>query len=387
MTEQELSKRQYQFVLLILLLVIGFVIFQQIRPYYGGLLGACTLYAILRGQMKSLTEKRGFGKGFAATLILLEAIFIFLIPLTAIGFFAADTISGIKIDPEAIKNFVMQNVDYLERRFKIQIFTPENLSFIPKLGGDLVQSIASNTYSFVINAIFILFILYFMLYSNNEFETAIRELLPFTAENKNTFLHETKSIIQASALGIPLLALIQGIFAYVGYLIFGVPNPILYAVLTAFATIIPVVGTGIVFVPIAIVLLFQQKYLPGIGVLLYGFIVIGSVDNIFRLLLQKQLANIHPLITLFGVVVGIPLFGFWGVIFGPLLLSMFFLFLNMYRHDYIPGSTAAPHVTTEMKPKDFKEIRKIKIPKPVKKEEKQTSSQSGEINEKEKPSN
>jgi len=386
MNDHELSKKQYQFVLLILLLAMGFVIFHQIRPYYGSLLGACTLYAILRSQMKTLTEKRRLGKGLAATLILLESIFIFLIPLTGIGFFVADTISGIKIDPEAIKNFVMQNVDYLEKRFKIQIFTPENLSFIPKLGGDLVQSIASNTYSFVINAIFMLFILYFMLYSSKEFELAIRELLPFTAENKNTFLHETKSIIQASALGIPLLALIQGVFAYFGYMIFGVTNPIVFAILTAFATIIPVVGTGIVFVPIAIVLLFQQKYVPGIGVLLYGFIVIGSVDNVFRLLLQKQLADIHPLITLFGVVIGIPLFGFWGVIFGPLLLSMFFLFLNMYRHDYIPGSTTAPHVTTVMKPKDFKEIRKIKIPRPVRKETAETSSQSSQDNKKEKSS-
>lgn len=77
--------------------------------------------------------------------------------------------------------------------------------------------------------------------------------------------------------------------------------------------------------------------------------IIGGVDNVARLLLQKKLADIHPLITVFGVLIGIPLFGFWGVIFGPLLLSLFILFFNMYRHEYVPGSKAEPRVTTRLK--------------------------------------
>ena len=358
MTDQALSKKQYQYILLILILAIGFIIFQQMRPYIGGFLGASTLYVLLRGQMKVLTVKKKMSRGLAATLILLEALFIFLIPLTGIGFLAVDTISGIKIDPDALKESVINVIDAIENRFNIKLFTPENMSFIPKLGTNLVQALAANSYSFVMNTVVILFVLYFMLYGSDDFEATIREILPFSPENKQSFVRETKSIIQANALGIPLLAIIQGFFAYLGYLIIGVSSPVLYAVLTAFATIIPLVGTAVVYIPLAIAFVIQHRYGAAIAVALYGMIVIGTVDNIFRLLLQKKLADIHPLITIFGVIIGIPMFGFWGVIFGPLILSLFILFFNMSRHDYIEGSVALPVVTTKFVKKDESKPRK-----------------------------
>ncbi len=380
MTDQALSGKQYRYILLILILAIGFILFQQLRPYIGGFLGASTLYVLLRGQMRILTEKKKFSRGLAATLILLEALFIFLIPLTGIGFLAVDTISGIKIDTEIIRETVLNFVDNIENRFNIQLFTPENLSFIPKLGTNLVQTLATSSYTFVMNSVVVLFVLYFMLYDYRDFETTIREILPFTPENKQTFVHETKSIIQANALGIPLLAIIQGVFAYIGYLIIGVSSPVLYAVLTAFATIIPLVGTAVVYIPLAIAFVLEHKYGSAIAVALYGVIIIGTVDNIFRLLLQKKLADIHPLITIFGVIFGIPLFGFWGVIFGPLLISVFILFFNMYRKDYIPGSVAKTHVTSNFKARDYKEIRNIKFPAHLSKNKQKNDS--GKKNEK-----
>ncbi|HXL01475.1 MAG TPA: AI-2E family transporter, partial [Dysgonamonadaceae bacterium] len=158
------------------------------------------------------------------------------------------------------------------------------------------------------------------------------------------------------AIGIPLLAIIQGMFAYGGYLFFGVSNALLYAVLTAFATILPIVGTTIVWLPLGISIMIGGDLRAGLGLIAYGFFVISTVDNVIRFILQKQLADIHPLITVFGVLIGIPMFGFWGVIFGPLLLSLFILFFNMYRHEYIPGSIAEPRVTTRNK------TRKMKIP-------------------------
>lgn len=193
-----------------------------------------------------------------------------------------------------------------------------------------------------------------MLFSSDEFEIAIREILPFKEENKQIMVEETRNIIQANAVGIPLMALIQGFFAYLGYILFGVENAILYAILTAFSTIIPLVGTTIVWGPIGIALLLNGDYMNGIGVLLYGFIIIGGVDNVARFLLQKIMADIHPLITVIGVFIGFPMFGFWGVIFGPLLLSLFILFVNMYRHEYVPGSKAEPRVTTRIKTPSLK---------------------------------
>ena len=235
-------------------------------------------------------------------------------------------------------------------------FTPENLSRLPKLGTNLLQVVGNRIYYFVINILVILFVLYYMLFSNDEFDRSIREILPFKEENKQILSEETNLIIQANAIGIPLMAIIQGVFAYVGYLIFGVESSCSMQ-FTAFATILPLVGTMIIWVPIGISMLVAGDYVNGIGLMIYGLVIIGGVDNVARFLLQKKLADIHPLITVFGVLIGIPMFGFWGVILGPLILSLFILFFNMYRHEYVKGSKAEPRVTTRMK------ARKVSIPR------------------------
>ena len=96
--------------------------------------------------------------------------------------------------------------------------------------------------------------------------------------------------------------------------------------------------------PIGISALLSGDIVRGIILLSYGLLIIGGSDAILRLCF-KRLANIHPLIT-FWSIDGTCHFWFWGIIFGPLLLSMFLLLLNMYRHDYIKGSVAEPRITT-----------------------------------------
>ena len=340
---------RYKYILVGLILFLGLIIFRFTRPYMSGFLGAATLYVIVNGQQKFLTEKLKLKKSLSALLIVLEVLIFILLPLTGITFLVIDTFSGITINPEAILRQVNDFVDALEERLGFNFFTPENLAIIPRAGSNILQLLGNSAYSLVINIVVILFVLYYMLYSNSEFERAIREILPFKEENKQILAEETRLIIQANAIGIPLLAIIQGFFAYLGYLFFGVENAILYAILTAFATILPIIGTTIVWAPISIGMMIGGDVVNGIGLLVYGFFIIGGVDNVARLLLQKKLADIHPLITVFGVLIGIPMFGFWGVIFGPLILSLFILFFNMYRHEYVAGSKAQPRVTTRLK--------------------------------------
>ncbi|MEN6322027.1 MAG: AI-2E family transporter [Proteiniphilum sp.] len=354
--EKEKKNVQYKYILIGFLILLGLIIFKFIRPYMSGFLGAATLYVIVNGQQKYLTLKLNVRKSLSALIIVLEVLFFILLPLTGIAFLIIDTFSGITIDPEAILAKVNDFIALLEEKVGFNIFTPENLAAIPRAGSNILQALGNGVYTFVINVIVILFVLYYMLLNNDDFEKAIREILPFKEENKQIVAEETRLIIQANAIGIPLLAIIQGFFAYMGYLLFGVESAILYAILTAFSTIIPIVGTAIVWAPIGIGLLLNADYVNGIGLLAYGFFIIGGVDNVARFLLQKKLADIHPLITVFGVLIGLPMFGFWGVIFGPLILSLFILFFNMYRHEYVPGSKAEPRVTTRYK------IRKVRIP-------------------------
>ena len=328
----------------ILMLIIG----KHALPYMSGVLGALTIYVLLRGQMKWLVERKRWGRSWAASLLTVEAIFFFLIPLMGIVLMLIDLFST--FDPESLNVLTTQAqemIQQVEDRFGIELWSEENLQKLTSVSTSLVKGLLQGMSSFFLNAFVILFLLYFMLRGYDHFESAVEELLPFTGKNKRTVSSETISIVKSNAIGIPVLALVQGVFAYIGYLIFGVENALLFAVLTTFTTIIPVLGTMIVWVPMAIIMGINGDWLNAILLGAYGFIVIGGVDNVARLLLQKQMANIHPLITIFGVFIGLSLFGFWGVIFGPLILSLIVLFINLYRHDYVPGSKAKPSASTD----------------------------------------
>ena len=353
----DLSKKiSYKYVLIGLLIVLGLIIFNFARIYLSGFLGAATLYVILSGQHKYLTQKLKFSRSASALLLVFEALFLFLIPLTGIALLVVSTISDITIDPEAILLSINEFATVIEERVGVNLLTTDNLSVLPGMAANILQTLGSGIFSFAINMIVILFVLYYMLYSSESFEKAIKEMLPFKDENKQILGEETRLIIQANAIGIPVLGFIQGLFAYFGYVLFGVEGALLFAVLTAFASLVPLLGTMLVYVPISIGMVLAGDFATGIGMFIYGFLIIGGVDNVARFILQKRLADIHPLITVFGVLIGIAMFGFWGVIFGPLILSLFMLFVNMYRHEYVPGSIAEPRITTR-----YKEDGKVKM--------------------------
>lgn len=174
-----------------------------------------------------------------------------------------------------------------------------------------------------------------MLYEGKSMEHYISTLLPFKAENKVEVLKKVQLMVRSNAIGIPLLAIIQGFISLGGYLICDAPNPFLSAMLTAFASVIPIVGTVLVWGPITVYFLVVGNWVSALMMLGYGAIIVSQCDNLIRFLLQKKMADVHPLITIFGVVAGLPLFGFMGIIFGPLLVSLFLLFVDMFRKEFL----------------------------------------------------
>ena len=97
---------------------------------------------------------------------------------------------------------------------------------------------------------------------------------------------------------------------------------------------LPIVGAAVAYIPVAVLLFASGHPTKGIIMLIFGFGIIGSVDNIFRFWLQKKLGDVHPLITVFGVIIGINLFGFIGLIFGPLLIALFILLIRIYANEF-----------------------------------------------------
>jgi predicted PurR-regulated permease PerM len=132
-----------------------------------------------------------------------------------------------------------------------------------------------------------------------------------------------------------VLAIVQGLVASLGYWIFGLSEPIFWGIMTGFFSFVPFVGSALIWLPAAIYLFSIGHTWQAIATILYGFIVIGSIDNIFRFVFQKKFADVPPLITVFGVIAGFNLFGLVGLVFGPLILSWLIILIEIYYEEYM----------------------------------------------------
>jgi predicted PurR-regulated permease PerM len=174
-----------------------------------------------------------------------------------------------------------------------------------------------------------------MLVANKKLENWVYNFIPLKDNNVALMGTELKSLVISNAVGIPLVAILQGIVGLICYLFLGVNDVWFWFLFTCIASMIPFVGAALAYVPLSLIFFAQDHTIKGIILLIYGFGVIGTVDNVFRFVLQKRMGDVHPLITVFGVIIGINLFGFIGLIFGPILISMFILLVKIYMNEYV----------------------------------------------------
>ncbi len=320
--------------LLLLIFVLGIVLFRQIQPFFSGILGAMTLYILLRKPCFRLTEKTG-RPTLSASIILICTILFIVIPLSLLTWFIISKLQQVNWNTSDILAPAMQAIDIVKEKFKIDLISEKSITFIAGKVTSLGQSIINGIGDFFINIAAALILLFFLLTGGRKMEDYLSSLIPMKNINKRETIDKINVMVKSNAIGIPMLALIQGLIAWVGYVFFGVPNAFLAAFLTGLCSIVPIVGTTVVWVPMAVYFAVMGLWGKAIGLLLFGTICISQSDNLFRFILQKKLADTHPLITISGVVIGLPLFGFIGIIFGPLLVSLFLLFIDMFRKEYL----------------------------------------------------
>ncbi|MBD9177715.1 MAG: AI-2E family transporter [Odoribacter splanchnicus] len=331
-------KEQYwRYSLIVIILLMGVVIFFQVTPFLGGVLGASTIYILLRRQAFYLTEQRHFKRSIMAICMLLETILIFLVPLALLVWLVVSQLQAVNLNPHSLLAPVEQVTAFIREKTGYDVLSSGNvqsmISILPKVG----QAVMGGIGSFAVNVLVLLLVLYFMLTGGRRMEAYIGDILPFNKRNKKEVLHEFHMVVRSNAIGVPLLAILQGAVAMLGYYIFGAPGALLWGIVSCFATIIPVVGTAIIWIPLVVYLAINGSWGYAIGLAAYCIVIVSNVDNLIRSVLQKKMADTHPLITIFGVVIGLPLFGFMGVIFGPLLLAIFVLCVKIFKAEYLEG--------------------------------------------------
>ena len=223
------TKEQYwKYSLITIILVMGVVIFFKATPFLGGLLGAATIYILLRNQMLYLIEKKHMKKSLMATLMLIETILIFLIPISLVVWLLISKLQAINLDPKSLMEPIGHVSKLVQEKTGYDVLSKGNigalLSVLPKVGQILMGSISN----FIINVLVLILVLYFMLVGGRKMEDYIIDILPFNQRNKRDVLHEFHMVVKSNAIGVPLLAIIQGGIAMLGYYIFGAPEVILW---------------------------------------------------------------------------------------------------------------------------------------------------------------
>lgn len=314
------------------LITIAVIIFKQLHFFFGAFLGAFTIYVVLRDFHFKLTEKKGW-KPWLSSLFM---VILTTIVLLALGFLLVELVASeiSVIDTSKIISDINDFIKNISSKIGFKILPENILSSAKGILGSLASSVANTTYSFAANIFMMIMILYFMFMGGRKMERSIIQYIPFSKEQTSTLKSETKKVIYSNAIGMPLILIIQAIVASFIYWIMGINGSIFWGFLTAICGLLPVVGCMIIYVPIGIFLMLNGHIWQGIIEIAYGLLVISNIDNLLRIVLMKKMTNTHPLIVIFGVVLGIPLFGFWGIIFGPLLISGFFLLVKMYYREY-----------------------------------------------------
>ncbi|RYE24928.1 MAG: AI-2E family transporter [Sphingobacteriales bacterium] len=322
--------------LYLLILLIGIVVVWQLYYFVPGFLLAITLYILCRKTFFRLTEKRGWKRGLAAMVLILLTILILALPIWAVVEVLIPKVDFLITNSSTLiaKGTVM--LTQIKQKFPQVQVSQEQLQAGVQRAVMLLPGILGTTASVITNFVVALFVVYFMFLGGRKMEHDLLEVLPLKPESKMSIWKETHTLVVSNAIGIPVLAFLQAIVASLGYWIFGVQEYLVWGLLTGVCSLLPVVGTMIIWVPIVAYMFAVNHTGPAIGLTLYSVIVISNIDNVLRFTILKKIGDVHPLITVFGVLLGLQLFGIMGLIFGPLFISYFILLVKVYRAEFEP---------------------------------------------------
>lgn len=339
------------------LIITSIFLYFVYKPFLTALILAAILATAFRPLYKRIAKafKKREGLAAFATCILISVLII--VPLTIFILLlakqATDTYLFVKEkvleggldwliawEPGAIiydmLNWVSQQLDGIINLDEIDI-----KGSIIGLARDVAQFLAAQSGSilkgfgwFIISFFIMIFAMYYMFKNGKQIMNYLATIIPLPAKHEHELFKKFKEISMATLYGIFLTSIVQGLLGGIGFAIAGIPNAIFWGTAIAIFSLVPVVGTSIVWGPAGIILLASGHIWQGVFILLYGVSIVGTVDNFLRAYLIGEKTKTNQLLMFLAVWGGIFMFNLVGVIFGPLILTLFFTFLYIYEVEY-----------------------------------------------------
>jgi predicted PurR-regulated permease PerM len=321
-----------------IVVALGAALLWSLGPYATGIIGIPVL-AVLFAPVHGWLVRLRLPSALAAAVVTLLGAVLLIVP----GLLLA----GLLINQaQQVAQSVLHS-PILERLSSLQI---RGIPIGPKLadaGGRIVEAIGSSAFGLVgtatrisLNLTISFFGLYYVLKHPGDVWLDARPYIPFSDQNIEKLGRRFKDVTISTVVGTGAVAAIHGAMLGLAFWVADLPNALFWGVVTMAFAILPVLGSGMIWGPAAVVLFMQGRVLPAVLLIIWGAGVMGSVDSFIRPVIYSRFSAIHPLITLIGAIGGVRYFGLLGLLVGPLALSYFFELIRMYREEYLEPEAA-----------------------------------------------
>ena len=324
------------FILLGLALLISLFLFWPFLE----LIALAGILAVLFKPVHKNIQMQVASPGWSALLTVLLVIAIVLLPLSLIGYVlyieVANVISGIQSGSFSISQAVI--IQHLPQQLHTvaQSFLSDLSTRFSSIAGNAVQSVAgilTNIVNFFFACVVVFFSLYYFLRDGDRLKNFFNRIFPLSEAHEVKLVDRIEQAINGIIKGSFLVALTQGSIALIGFLIFGVPQPFLWAAFTVLAALVPPFGTSLSLIPAILYLFLTGHTGAGIGMSIWGAAAVGTIDNFVGPRLIGGRAKLHPLLVLFAVIGGIQLFGPLGFLLGPIVIAVLMALLEIYQAE------------------------------------------------------
>jgi predicted PurR-regulated permease PerM len=337
-------------VLLVLIIVLYYV-FRILEPFLHGLIWAAILASVFHPLFSTLARRLRHPRGASALTCVLVTVVIVLPVLFLLFTLAKQSVSAYRVLQEHISGAGIPSFEVVRKTFPYRWFLARSRSLglpEPDLGVVLTKGIGSVsaflvsrsaaifagiTHS-VINFLVMVVALYYLLLRGPDMLSELRQMSFVRPEHGDRIIEKFRAIAVATFGGSLATSLIHGIADGTIFLIFGLPSPLLWGAVMAFLSLVPVVGTALVWVPLVVYYLIKGQVVRGILLLVAFIAVTGIVDNVVKPILIRRGTEVDSIWIFLSVTGGVAVFGLLGLFLGPFLISLLLVLVEIYKVEF-----------------------------------------------------
>jgi predicted PurR-regulated permease PerM len=331
---------------LVVTVVLAFLVF---RYFLLTFTVAASVALMLSSVQGALSRRLGGRDGLAASLLVLGVTFVLLIPVLLYGALifqqAVAFLDWLRphLEPREWDRFWREVLPQRSPKIanglkQIGWQAPpltQGLARASEVANHYVQVVLTGVATVALDLVIFLMMLFFLLRDGDDLRESLRGISPFTRGQETELLEHLGNTVKAVLQAMIIVPLIQGVVAFFGFWAFGLPSPLLWAVMVVFAALIPILGSPLAWIPAALYFLANGDMGRALGMTAYGVFVISMVDNIVKPIILRGSAQIHTMLGFLSIMGGLLAFGPKGLIVGPVVLSLVLSAYRIYRYDIL----------------------------------------------------